>query len=143
MNCLYTNGYKNISGIEINKEAVNLLLKTFPYMEGAIETSSLEERLPKISDNQYDLIFSMAVLEHISVQSEFIFNEIKRISSKFIVTIEDEVTFWSERHFPRNYKKIFESDNWVEIYSDNCENLNCLDDRFVVRVFENKLTQNN
>ena len=46
----------------------------------------------------------MAVLEHISNESDFILEEIKRVSSRFIITIEDEITSWSERHFPRNYR---------------------------------------
>ena len=136
LNYLYQKGYQNVHGIEINPNAVALLAEAFPEISKNITLSSLEDSLPKLSDNSYDLVFSMAVLEHISTDSDFIFDEIKRISSSYIITIEDEVTSWSERHFQRNYKEVFESNEWKEIFSANCEEYDCLDDRFFIRVFK-------
>ena len=135
LNYLYVNGYKKLSGIEINPNAVSLLKKEFPLLSENIELSSLEDSLPRKKSDEYDVVFSMAVLEHISKESEFIFNEIQRISSSFIITIEDETTNWSIRHFPRNYKEVFESESWKEIFSANCKEYDCLDDRFFIRVF--------
>ncbi len=136
LNYLYQKGYQNVHGIEINPNAVSLLAESFPEISDNITLSSLEEALPEIENKSYDLVFSMAVLEHVSSQSDFIFDHIKRISSGFIITIEDEVTSWSERHFQRNYKKVFESDEWKEIFSANCKEYDCLDDRFFIRVFK-------
>jgi|GEM_PF-2464290 hypothetical protein len=56
----------------------------------------------------FDLVYTMAVLEHIHDESEFIFSHITRITRKILITIEDEGGI-SWRHFPRNYKKIFEN----------------------------------
>lgn len=137
LNFLYKKGYENVHGIEINADAVNLMEENFPYISKNITLSSIEDGLQDISNNDFDLVFTMAVLEHVSTESDFIFDDIKRISSEFIITIEDEVTSWSERHFQRNYKKVFESESWEEIFSANCEEFNCLDDRFFIRVFKN------
>ena len=137
LNYLYQHGLTDVHGIEINADAISLLNKTFPHLAGNVKLSSLEDELPSLDNNEFDLIFSMAVLEHISNESDFILEEIKRVSSRFIITIEDEITSWSERHFQRNYRTIFEKNNdWKEIYSANCDEYNCLDDRFFIRVFE-------
>ena len=136
LNYLYQNGYQNVHGIEINPSAVSLLAESFPEISGNIKLASLEDALPDILDKSYDLVFSMAVLEHVSTESDSIFEDIKRISSGYILTIEDEVTSWSERHFQRNYKEVFESAEWKEVFSANCTQYDCLDDRFFIRVFK-------
>lgn len=137
LNFLYNAGFINLSGIEINKDAINLMASTYPDMfkNTIIMNSSVEVALPNIIDESYDLIFTMAVLEHIHYDSEFIFSDIARIAKRYIITIEDEITLWSERHFPRNYKDIFENSVWKQIFEINCQNIGILDDRFWVRIF--------
>ena len=139
LNHLYKAGYKNINGIEISDKAVQAMYKNFPELYGCvgIYNCPVESIIDIIGDGAYDLVFTMAVLEHIHYDSEFIFPEIARIARKYLITIEDEITTWSERHFPRNYKEIFEKEkNWEQVYEINCGDVNILDDRFWVRVFK-------
>ncbi len=132
---LYEQGYENLHGIEINQEAVDLMSTNYPEVAKNVQVNSIEKAIIGMTDNEFDLVFSMAVLEHVSTESDFIFNEIARIAKRYIISIEDEVTSWSERHFPRNYKEIFGQHAWVEIFAENCEKYQCLDDRFMFRVF--------
>ena len=134
---LYDAGYINLNGIEINKEAIDLMKITYPVMfKNIVVTNSLVEGIiPDISDNSYDLIFTMAVLEHIHYDSEFILSDIARVAMKYIITVEDEKTAWSNRHFPRNYKEVFENDVWKQVYEVNCKEIDIFDDRYWVRVF--------
>ena len=136
---LYKHGYKNLNGIEINNDAVKLMKQEFPEMTScsSIHEGSVESIIPEMKSRSYDLVYTMAVFEHIHSDSNFIFEEVARIADKYIITIEDEKTTWSWRHFPRNYKEIFENTNdnkWEQIYEYNCKDF--LDDRFFARVFK-------
>ncbi len=136
---LYETGYNNLNGIEINDNAVQVMHKNYPELYGSvgIYNCPVESIITSFSDEAYDLVFTMAVLEHIHYESDFIFSEIARVAKRCIITIEDEKTTWSNRHFPRNYKEVFEKiGNWVQIYDMNCGGINILDDRFWVRVFK-------
>ena len=138
LNYLYEKNYNNLNGIEINENAIKLMRKTYPelYKNSHIHIGATENLIGKFKTDSFDLIYTMAVLEHIHWDSEFIFESIKKISSKYIITIEDEFTSWSDRHFPRNYQKVFEDDNWKQIFTTNCSPIKILDDRFMVRVFK-------
>jgi len=115
LNHLFVLGYTDLYGIEINPIAILQMKQSFHELNANIFNSSLEEALPAIPNNSYDLIFSMAVLLHIHPDSNFIFNEIARISRKYICTIEGENSYcpWC---FPRNYKRIFESRRFKQIF---------------------------
>ncbi len=107
---LHRAGFRNLSGLEINKEAVDLFREHFPETAATttIHLGSAETLLPKIESNAFDLTFTMAVLEHIHTESEWIFEHIARITRTWLLTIEDEREK-SWRHFPRNYRKVFEA----------------------------------
>ena len=68
---------------------------------------SAETLIPTLCDKAYDLTLTMAVLEHIHTESEWLFEHVARISGTWLLTIEDEEGR-SWRHFPRNYQPIFE-----------------------------------
>src|SRR5207244_1919865 len=98
---LFEAGYKSVSGIEINTTAIDLLRCNYPDMArvALIYNSTVEEKIREFKNEEFDVIFTMAVLEHIHTDSEWIFGEIHRISKEFIITIEDERGY-SERVFP-------------------------------------------
>src|SRR5574343_326916 len=104
---LFEKGYTNLTGVEINKTATMIMSIAYPecYQSIKVVSGSIEDNIKSFKDNEFDLVFVMVVLEHIPQESEWIFNEMVRIS-KNILTIEDEKTV-SWRHLPRNYKKVF------------------------------------
>lgn len=108
LNYLYTAGFKHLTGIEISENAVKALRKNFPELadSATIINSSVEEVIKSFEDNQFDLVFTMAVLEHIHPDSEWIFPEIVRITRGVLITIESE-QFHNWRIFPRDYSNIF------------------------------------
>ncbi len=109
LNYLFEAGFRKLEGIEISKDAVELLNKSYPEMARhiTIHNKSIEEIVRGLEDDTYDIVFTMAVLQHIHTKSEWIFPEIVRITRSFLVTVEGE-GYISWRHFPRNYKKVFE-----------------------------------
>ena len=115
---LFEKGYTSLSGIEINKTAIAIMSEAYPecYQSIKVISGSIEDNIKSFKDKEFDLVFTMAVLEHIPQESEWVFNEMVRIS-KNILTIEDEKTS-SWRHLPRNYKKVFS-----QLEQKDCERL--------------------
>lgn len=120
LNHLKNIGYTNLSGIEINESAIKLMSEVFnkTYSSSKIYTGDIEQTLSEIPDKSIDITFSIASLEHIHPNSENkVFIDIKRITKKYIITIEDEDSSINriDRLFVRNYKNIFENINCTEI----------------------------
>ena len=103
---LFAAGYHNLNGIEINSEAVRLLKETYPQLSNIpIYNSPVEDIITNFGE--YDIIFTLALLEHIHPESEWIFEHIAYITRHHLLTIEDEKDRNSWRKFPREYKPIF------------------------------------
>lgn len=139
LNELFCTGFNNLSGIEISKNAIEMMKEAYPEMAGRIEVynDSVESLIQDFKDNSFDLVFTMAVLEHIHTDSEFIFSEMVRITKKTLVTVEDERGL-SWRHFPRNYKRVFEDLGMRQIEEIGCRKVKVpgLSRNFFARVFK-------
>lgn len=139
LNVLYSSGFKNLSAVEISTIALeNFKIKSPEvFSKTKIFIGPVEEKLVELQINSMDVVFTMAVLEHIhdDVINEVIVNMI-RTARKYIFLIEDEFDI-SERHFPRNYKTLFECHNIQQIYYERVSNdhRSLLSSNFVVRVF--------
>lgn len=134
---LFEAGFNKLEAIEISSNAIEILKQRFPLMARAavIHNAPAEEVIRNLKDNSFDLVFSMAVLEHIHKQSEWIFPEMARVTGNLLITIEDEGNI-SWRHFPRNYKKVFESAGMKQVEERNCRDIEGLGDNFFLRVFK-------
>jgi SAM-dependent methyltransferase len=102
---LSENGY-NVFGIDINEQAVLFARQK----EQSAYSDSIEQFFK--TDVLIPVILTMAVLEHIPVESEYIFMDMAK--SDYIITIEDEQSK-NEICFSRNYKTIFENLGMKEI----------------------------
>ena len=67
----------------------------------------IEDAIISFKDNEFDLIFTMAVLVHIHPDVEQLFEHIVRVTKEYLILIEDEIS-QTERHTPRSYKEVFE-----------------------------------
>lgn len=139
LNELFCAGFNNLSGIEISKNAIEVMKTAYPNMVGAIKVyqGSVEDFIEGFEDDSFDSVFTMAVLEHIHTDSEFIFSHMARIAKKILVTIEDERGV-SWRHFPRNYKRVFEDLGMRQIEEVSFKRVRIpgLDNKFFARVFK-------
>lgn len=134
LNVLFEDGYQNLCGIEINPNAVKAMREYFPQMakKSLIFNAKIEDMIKGFKDKEFDLVFTMAVLMHIHPQSEWIFDEMVRITKKYLIIIEDESGV-ATKNFPRNYKEIFEKRTMKEIKS--FENLACFSKGYNMRIF--------
>ncbi len=130
MNYLYNKGFKNIEGVDISERAIELGRERYPHLK--YHVGKIEHFLK--NNKQYDIIYTMAVLEHICNDSEFIFEEMVRFT-KYIVCIEDETSV-SWRHFKRNYKDVFENLGMEQIHAEDCEGIEKLGKKFYLRIFK-------
>lgn len=130
INKLFENGFKNLFAIEINSEAIKLMKNSYPdtFSSTKIFESSIENKIKEFSDNQFDLVFSMAVLMHIHEDSNWIFQHIAKITKEKLVIMENE-NIKARKNFPRNYRNTFEEFGLKEIKSFN------LEDEYICRIF--------
>ena len=139
LNHLFAAGFERLGGVEISEDAVRLLKQVYPEMAGhaQIVNAPAEEALPKFEDDAFDVVFTMAVLQHIHPESGSIFGEMARIGKNFIITIENEkMPDW--RNFPRNYRKVFEPLGFNQIYQYGCNKVPGLGSCYVARVFKRR-----
>ena len=100
-----------------------------------IYIDSAEAALGKIPDKEYNLVFTMAFLQHIHPDSEFILKDIARITRGYLVTIEiEDMRAWSL--FPRNYRKVFEALGFRQVEQIDCSGVKHLGAVHKARVFE-------
>ena len=86
LNAAYQAGYRNLEGIEINPEAVEILKKTFlKWLQlHNIQLGRIEDYIRSIESR--DCIFTMAVLVHIHPSSDWIFAEMaNRVKTLILV----------------------------------------------------------
>ncbi|MBN2186831.1 MAG: class I SAM-dependent methyltransferase [Dehalococcoidia bacterium] len=121
LNHLFIAGYTKLAAVEISKDTIDLMKQAYPEMARQVKiyNNPIEDVIVNFQDDAFDVVFTMAVLMHIHTDSEFIFSEMSRITKKYLITIEEERCM-SWRHFPRNYKNIFESLGMKQVYEFNC-----------------------
>jgi SAM-dependent methyltransferase len=109
-------GFKNLAGIEINKDAIELGRKTFDLSGISLTCSAIEEAdIPEV-----DCIYTHGVLMHLPPESEFVFETIANKAKSIILTIENEFID-GNLQWPRNYEKVFSPFGWRELYNYSTE----------------------
>ncbi len=136
LHLLIKSGYLNLSGIDMSPRAMPFMKDAFPNVAKNMTfyEGSIEHWIVQFDNNQFDVVFTMAVLEHIHPSSEWIFEHIARIARLGVVLIEDEVSH-SVRMWPRKYKEIFESFGLIEDFGHDCAGFPGLSDAYWARRF--------
>lgn len=122
---LHFAGYTDLTGIELNPDAVALMREVFPFAASFdVQVGDVYSILPTIG--RYDIVYTMAVLEHLP--DDRIFPMIEGAVGKYLVTVEDERSEGA-RHFARRYDKVF---SLKQVKKARVLGMN---DRFMLRVF--------
>lgn len=111
-------GYKDLSGVEINRNALDHMKSVFPELErtARIFHGSIQEYLSTKEDGSVDVIFSMGVAMHIHPSDDNLFDEMARVAKKYICTVEPE-TANSNYVFARNYRRVFQNRGCFQVRS--------------------------
>ncbi len=105
LNALHEAGYTNLTAIEISDKAVQVLRQNYPRLKDVeIKIGAAEELLTEFDDNSFDIVYTMAVLQHIHPKSiDRVISNICRVSKSFCLIHECE-THAEWKHFPRSYR---------------------------------------
>jgi 2-polyprenyl-3-methyl-5-hydroxy-6-metoxy-1,4-benzoquinol methylase len=142
LKALYDQGFTRLGGIDISEKALEVMkdVNNDIYMNCDIYAGEIEEILANLQDDEYDMIFTMATLMCIHPASDFIFDIIKKKSLKYILTIEFEKDVESNRIFGRDYKAVFEDENWKEIETEIVgDQADPIIKNFTYRLFKRKI----
>ena len=127
-------GYPNVEGIEINPAAITLYYTSIPGNAEILEGPA-ESICPRLGDNSFALVYTVAVLQHIHPDSESLFEDMARISSKYIVIIENEnKKKISWRFWARNYLTIFKKLGMKQLKSIKCTDIKGLNKNYILRI---------
>jgi len=131
LNALFNAGFVNLEGIEIGSKMVEVLNQFYPMMakNTHICNDSVERALHYFKNNSFDIVFSVAVLTYIHPKSSWVFNDIVRVTNKYLITVEPETKIHFLT-FPRNYKEVFSRIGMVQIFENNSDN------KMVTRIFQ-------
>ena len=108
LNHLWCAGYRALGGIEISKHAVKRLREDYPCIAHVpIDIGPAESLIGKFSNRSVDVIFTMAMLEHLHPNNRFLFKEIARVASKYVLAVEAKSGKRSHMQYPWNIQSEF------------------------------------
>jgi SAM-dependent methyltransferase len=89
---LFHNGYANLTGIEVNGDAFDVMADTYPDLAaaGTFHHDTIENMVSGFDDDAFDAVFSVETLQHIHPDAEWVFDDLARITSAVLVTAEVE-----------------------------------------------------
>lgn len=132
LNELHEAGYKNLSGFDINSSAIKKAKRLFPHLTKIVERSA-EDFFAK--PRLYNVIFTMAVLEHLPIESAEVFKRIAQSAKDYIISVEYEGPSGNPRIIQRDYGKIFGKRGFVQVHGGPVVNVRSLD-KYIVRIMK-------
>ncbi len=109
LNVLYNAGFHGVEGIEISPHAVRILREAHPDLADVpVHLGAAEDILPTMRSGSFDLVYTMAVLQHIHPDSVSVFDDIARVTYR-ILAIERTIPGSSSRTFPHDIPAIFKA----------------------------------
>jgi len=106
LNYLLRKGYTNLAGIEINALSIHETLRNqFPELckTAVFYVGNAASEIKKIPDNSFDVTFSIGVLEHIRPQDMSLFEDMVRVTKRYVAVITSE----NSRVYPYDFEKVF------------------------------------
>ena len=86
------NGFENLTGIDINGDAVDVMADHYPRLAetGTFHTTSIEDYVTDIQTDAFDAVYSVETLQHVHPDNAWVFEELARITSDLLITAENE-----------------------------------------------------
>ena len=108
----------SVHGVEISPEAVEHARTAFPLIASYITMMDAQLYLSRQEDGAFDAIFTQGVLMHIPHDSD-LFAQITRVARDTILVneVEKPSGIIARHKYTRNYKTLFESLGWKEVFS--------------------------
>lgn len=129
-------GYRDLTAIEISPAAIDAMRELAPDVHSAttIVVGPVEDAIAAFPAKRFGTILCVAVLVHIPRESESVFEDIAARAANRLILIEHEQPHESPRHFPRNYRPVFERCGFNQIWEEHP--VHGFPKAYVARVFE-------
>ena len=85
-------GFGNLTGIDINDDSFDVMAEHYPALAetGTFRVGPIEEFLPDVADDAFDVVYSVETLQHVHPDNEWVFEEVVRATGDLLVTAENE-----------------------------------------------------
>ncbi|MEF8851723.1 MAG: class I SAM-dependent methyltransferase [Haloarculaceae archaeon] len=89
---LHASGFSDLHGVEVNDDAFDVMAAEFPalHAEGQFYRDAIEATLPAFDDGAFDAVFSVETLQHLHPETEWVFDDVIRVTGDTLVTVENE-----------------------------------------------------
>lgn len=89
---LHGRGYGNLSGIDLNGDAFDVMAGAYPGLAeaGTFHHDTIENAIRRFETGRFDAVYSVETLQHIHPDTEWVFGEIARIADGVVLTAENE-----------------------------------------------------
>ena len=89
---LHEHGFEDLSGIELNGDAFDVMAETYPDLAaaGTFHHGAIENVVGEFDDGRFDAVYSVETLQHIHPDAAWVFEELARITDDLLVTVENE-----------------------------------------------------
>lgn len=89
---LRDHGFENLSGIELNEDALDVMAATYPELaaSGTFYFDAIEDVVGGFDDGRFDAVYSVQTLQHVHPDSAWVFGELVRITDDLLLTVENE-----------------------------------------------------
>ncbi len=89
---LTAHGFRNVSGIDVNDEAFDVMEQTYPELAdvGTFHHGALESIVPSFDDDQFDAVYSVETLQHLHPSCDWLIDDLDRVTANLLVTAEVE-----------------------------------------------------
>ncbi|RXK49059.1 class I SAM-dependent methyltransferase [Halorientalis pallida] len=137
-------GFENLTGIDINPAAFEVMGDHYPELveTGTFLDGALEDHLPEMTDDAFDVIYTVETLQHVHPDDRWVFDEFQRLTTDLLVTAENEGNgpnrgqgetdvSYVDDEFPLYHR------DWKQVFSDRgfAQLLREPTDRDTIRVF--------
>lgn len=128
---LQDGGFCTLSGIDVNEDAFDVMAATYPDLaaQGTFYLEAFEDVFGEFDDDQFDVVYSVETLQHVHPDSEWLFEDVHRITSDLLVTVENEgdrersasndpAVSYVDDEFPlyfRDWNRVFTEVGFVEV----------------------------
>lgn len=85
-------GITDLTGVDVNPEALDVLRETYPDLASAGEfhATTIESYVADCETDAFDAVFSVETLQHIHPDESWVFDALARVTDDLLVTIENE-----------------------------------------------------
>jgi len=119
LSALAAAGYTDLTGVDVNAQALSLLRETYPTLAGvgSFHATPIEEYVTDVPDDAVDAVFSVETLQHIPPETTWVFDDIARVAGDLVVTVENERGEYGTVNYVDDGLPLYYRD-WHRVFTD-------------------------